>query len=886
MPASTELRYVLKKLSIRSLGDLSTIAEKDLRAVFKNSSQLIAELDGLIDLARTAHSDAVPAPFSPVIKLTTLPANTHEVAGSHHEHTASVLPPAPVEYIFIPTAERGRSVKAFVLSVRLRNVLEAGKIQLTGDLHGKSYAEIARYRNCGRKTLVELRELVRLLQSSSDEVASYDQQPTPINTTLIVVPPSACDLKLTELPLSVRLENVLKQGGYRSLGELDGVDVGDLLNVKNCGRKSILELRELIYRAGKGEFSATAAGDIASRLREVASAIDAGFARLSGRDRKIYEARLFGNNGSPRKLEDVGTEFKMTRERVRQIVKKVMLKIRRGGGPKLGQALQVIAGECQQRVCPLTPELFAHWLGKHASLPHSAQFYVCALDHMDQAIPAWPPGSIRDGDDDLQSVQIENALETWMRPSCIRPTAQQAYAELRQQSKFRELLVGTFLGAVRRARRIIVDFPAPEHPELRLRRIRMRILEFARPVLADSSEPLTPEEIVERAKARYGEEAIVGSARGAINALTPAGGFFLLGPRSLGLRQHFLTRVSRWPELCDQFEKLLHVENRPLSTIEAVAQDRIQGFEQTTSYEMAQILRENTRFTDLGRRLFALTEWGVQEREHVKDLLPRVFAKANRVLTVEQTLERLTRLRSVSPYSISNILRKHSDIRSFGFGYYGLKDWGDSAKEVILRDRTAIEHAVRRATPPVSFKGLCDIFGVSIDGTQAGLLWKSCAGSSKLRRAPDKQSPETLLLHKSVSLEQALATIARALQRPAPAYELHWELCAKFGEIFAHIGLSKIDERLTHCERFLRNTAGEFLLDEDFDLADFDLDALRAASIKSLTESHDIAGCDELIERLEMQGFKLDELSEDMLASILRGAEGLQEVGHQRFRAR
>ena len=72
----------------------------------------------------------------------------------------------------------------------------------------------------------------------------------------------------------------------------------------------------------------------------------------------------------------------------------------------------------------------------------------------------------------------------------------------------------------------------------------------------------------------------------------------------------------------------------------------------------------------------------------------------------------------------------------------------------------------------------------------------------------------------------------------------------------------------------------------DFDLADFDLEALRTASVKMLAESRDIAACDELIDRLEMQGFELDELSTDMLAFILRGAEGLQEVGHQRFRAR
>ena len=100
----------------------------------------------------------------------------------------------------------------------------------------------------------------------------------------------------------------------------------------------------------------------------------------------------------------------------------------------------------------------------------------------------------------------------------------------------------------------------------------------------------------------------------------------------------------------------------------------------------------------------------------------------------------------------------------------------------------------------------------------------------------------------------------RALARPAPAYELLWELAAKYGELFAHIELSKVEERLVRSPRFLRNAVGEFLLDVDFDLEDFDVDALRAATIKTLKDSRDIAGCDELIERLELQGFDLEEL--------------------------
>ena len=757
---------------------------------------------------------------------------------------------------------------------------------MVGDLHGLAFTDFLNLRNCGKRTLEELRELVRRLQSGSNTLASAEAQQVPVNTQVLVVPLTGRELKLSELPMSVRLENALQSRGYQTLGELNHVDVQTLLAVKNCGKKCILELHELIRRAGSGEFSPIGTTDLVANLRQVSQSIDSGIANLPKRDRKIYEARLFGDNGNPQTLEEIGSKFQMTRERVRQIVRVVGQTIRRGGGPKLGRALEVIANECRQRVCPLTPELFVEWLGANAVLMHSAQFYVCVLDHIDPAIPAWPPRSIRDGDDDLSSVQIEGALEAWMRPTGLRPALPAAYAELRRRAAFDGLSVSAFLGAIRVARSLVVNFPTPNQPELQLRRVRMRIREFAGPVLADSPEPLLPEEIVEQAKARFGADAVVVSARGAANSLTPENGFFLLGPRSFGLRQHFLTPASRWARIRDQFQKLLSAENRPVSTIEAIDRQVIGDCGQANAYELAQILREDSRFADLGRRLFALAEWGVQEREHVKDLVTRVFTESNQALTVEQTLKRLTRLRSVSPYSITNVLQKHPEICSYGFGYYGLKSWASAQKEIILRDRATIERAVRRAAPPISFAGLCATFGVSSEGPQADILWKGCAGSSQLRRAPDMQSSETLLLHKSVSLEQALASIARSLQRPAPAYELQWELSAKFGEIFARIGLSEIEERLNRSERFIRNAAGDFILDEDLDLEDFDAESLRAASVKSLSESRDIANCDELIERLEAQGFDLEELSADMLASILRGAEGLQEIGDQRFRAK
>ena len=789
--------------------------------------------------------------------------------------------------IFIPTEERGGLLQSLDVSVRLANVLEAAHLRLIGDLHGLSYEQFSRFRNCGRKTVAELRDIVRHLQFSNGENPPFDWQPTDGSPNILKISDSAHAFKLVELPLSVRLQNALNQRGLTTLGDVHDLDVRELLKIQNCGRKCIVELRALIQAVDEGQFSPTQTDQVGVSLREIAQAIDSGLRNLAPRDTNLFQARLFGNSGRPRTLEDVGKEYHITRERVRQIVNKIVHGIRLSGGPKLARALEAVARECQNRVCPLTPELFCHWITDAKDLLlHEADFYVRILDDMEQTIPAWPKGSTREGSDDPLLESLDEALQTWLRECDGQPTTAQAWTQLRRQHDLRKLSAGAFLAGLRRSQNVLVDLADPESPMLQLRTVRMTILEFARPVLEKSEEPLTPEQIVATAREKFGNDAIVVSGRGAGNTLTPDRGFFLLGPRRFGVARHFSIPRRDWPNVCDQLAAVLKRENRPVSTIEVVDKHRLVGFDSLDSYEMAEIIRGDRRFIDLGRKLFALAEWGVQEREHVYDLLPRVFNEAKHALTIQQTLSRMTRLRSVSPNSIANLLQKHPKIRSFGFGYYGLASWGVAERRVMLSDVVTVESAVRRASPPICFAALCESFGICADSTETAVLWKTCTRSQKLRRAPDRQSLETLLMHKAVSLELALATIARQLERAAPAYELEWELSAKFGSIFAHIGLATIEERLARSPRFLRNAAGEFLLDTHVDLAQYDVEAIRAAVIKSLTESADVVASDELIERLAEQGFDVSDLSADMLASILRGATELQEVGRQRFRAK
>jgi RNA polymerase primary sigma factor len=62
-------------------------------------------------------------------------------------------------------------------------------------------------------------------------------------------------------------------------------------------------------------------------------ALAAVLARLSDREQRVLQLRFGLSGGTPRTLEDVGKEFSLTRERIRQIEAKALTKLRHPCSP-------------------------------------------------------------------------------------------------------------------------------------------------------------------------------------------------------------------------------------------------------------------------------------------------------------------------------------------------------------------------------------------------------------------------------------------------------------------------------------------------------------------------------------------------------------------------
>lgn len=858
---SSRLRNALRQIHCQRLGDLDGLTYEEIYEARACGAKTILEFEALLRQLQDK-SMACPA-----------------IKPQSHADTALDC----YSTISVPETIRHLPVAHLNISARLRNVLnKIGCVQL-GDLEGLTYDEILRTWSCGRKTITELGELLNHLQASisdTTEALSENHPAEPLEMAAIFIPQSARGWALAQMPLSTRLAGVLRKMEARVLGDLHGLSFAQILKARNCGRLTVVELATLISRVQSGELAPTSVEAIGPL--DFVRFIDDFLSQLSQRNREILLQRFGGTGSAPVILEEIGFQYGLTRERVRQIIAKLIDRARQRGGTAVEALLKEIAERCVTAVLPLTPALFAHWIGAETgNLKYMAAFYLRLMAEFNEGIPAWPEGQRSLSKQMGRTPDIIRNLKGILRlnPSAI--TLHEALAQLKADEQLFDLTARELLEALRRDDSLLVEFAAPDQPRLRSPKLQRR--EWVRLVLSQAERPLTPEEIIDRARTLLGEQFSPPSPFSLANALKPEDGFYLLDRRAFGLRQHFRLPESSWESARADFHNLLLNRQRPLSTSEVIKEQPFDWATQTTAPELAQILREDERFIDLGRFLFALAAWGIEEREHLYDLIPKVLAQANHPLNVSEIARELQRFRSASLTSLPAMLRHHPEVNSYGFGYYGLRAWGDAVRDFMVSASTRVNRIIAQSEPPLTFGGLCQILEIPARGSLADRLWQTIKSLRKVTTAPGPPTPETVLSHQNWSLERALyITLARA-ERALPGYEIQWAINERFGMVFGEKSLAEIERCLRRGRFFIRNARGEYMLDQH--LVDYGIDAesIRQRCLHILSNRHDIVDCADLLARLESEGVKTDNLSTSILASLLRDDEAFEEIGRNRF---
>jgi hypothetical protein len=567
-------------------------------------------------------------------------------------------------------------------------------------------------------------------------------------TSPIQIPPAYRDWSLEQMPLSVRLSGVLQKMGFRKLGDINGVLYEQVLSMRNCGQRSIRELKALVERVQSGEFDYSKVKGLG--LEFLVKQVEESVQQIPQRERSMLLLRLGGNGQKPLTLEEIGVKYGLTRERVRQVVDLLYGRIYKHGGPAVDTMLKRLAEKALSMICPLTPELFQLWLGNKVTTKYPIAFYVRMFGELNADIPSWPDGQKPYPNLDLRAREIVRPTVEILRGNIAPLPLTEIYNRLKQKELPANLSPGEFLHALKQCCSLTVEFPTPDRPVVRLSSL--RIYDWVHRVLSQADAPLKPEEIIARAKKMFGDEVPPISVGGLRNSLRPEQGIYLLDRRAFGLRQHIRLNDKLWTRIRSDVYKLLEDTGRPVSTREMLKRSRFSWSSQTNVHEVAHILREDERFIDLGRFLFALKGWGLKEREHIKDLIPRALKQAGHPMTATEILKVLRQKRSVGRATISAVIRHHEGVKHYGYGYYGLKTWGEIKKEFYVSQPLLVRRIILEAKPPLTFGKLCQMLKIPGKGKLADQLWETVISLRRVKVEPEVKSPDTQIIHKTWDL--------------------------------------------------------------------------------------------------------------------------------------
>lgn len=146
------------------------------------------------------------------------------------------------------------------------------------------------------------------------------------------------ELKLDRFDLSTRTVNCLRRANVDTIGALVALRSNDVLGWQNAGKKTLAEVRMLLGGVGlKLSDDRVPSAEVKERFSSVVSESTVleeelyRFVRAGNTERNAQIlVKLWGWNGeAPRTLDSVGKEFALTRERIRQIEKRALKRLRK-----------------------------------------------------------------------------------------------------------------------------------------------------------------------------------------------------------------------------------------------------------------------------------------------------------------------------------------------------------------------------------------------------------------------------------------------------------------------------------------------------------------------------------------------------------------------------
>lgn len=570
------------------------------------------------------------------------------------------------------------------------------------------------------------------------------------------IPPTFRNFPLSSFSLSVRLTNVLESLDYKLLGDLQGKSVAEFKATRHCGEKTVREIVALIEKIREAENVEDFTGleviitpaDLS--LPQFIELVDKFWAEQKPMTRDILLGRFGANFEKTKTLEELAGERDLSRERIRQITSLAMSNLQKLLGQAGEKLFAQIHEACLDAVCPLTPQLILMWTGKkNADYRFGLPFYIRILAEFAPQIPVLPEGKFLHGNPSEPRAykiyrQTRILLARRSKPMWLR----ELFETLRDSGAIEKLEKEEFLKVFRYGKDFALDFAEPDKPLIHLT-AKLKVHELAYVVLSESDSALHPDEIIERAKKIFGDEEVTVSPGALLQLPEHKKDFYLLDRRTIGLRHHLSFPRSEWDRVRNDFYNLLKKRKRSYSTKEVIFEKMFDWTDKISPGELAQILREDPRFVDLGRLNFVLRGWNIRKREKIADLVIRTLREANHPLMPIEMKQEIQKRRTVNESGLSPIIRQHPLIKKYDYGFYGLKEWGEEQWEYLLKNETFIYRILIMSETPLRFGDMCKRLGIEKNQMWVKILWERLQTMPKTELKPNRKAPDTLVLYNS-----------------------------------------------------------------------------------------------------------------------------------------
>ena len=198
--------------------------------------------------------------------------------------------------------------------------------------------------------------------------------------------------------------------------------------------------------------------------------LERGLETLSPFHRSVVSYRVGAEGGPALSISAIARRVHRSLFRIRVVLRNAQEHLRSLHGPRVPELLRLLKESWLPPLCPLTPALLERWRGGAKwdfHLPPAAQVRLIAL--VEPGIPCWPdPPKARAPHSRGEPSPVERWLERHLKKHGGAVAVSSAFADILNEPGWEDLEPEGFLAELKTLRRLIVDFPDPEVPWLRL----------------------------------------------------------------------------------------------------------------------------------------------------------------------------------------------------------------------------------------------------------------------------------------------------------------------------------------------------------------------------------------------------------------------------------